>query len=365
MKSKELKRFLAGSAKSFETLQWLQNSFLPLVVRHLNETDSRRRLSLYGGDRIPENERNLTDSRNRISLILEYEFARVITKILTDANSHDLFCAYVVANRFPDLEIRNDKGKLGLRFEVKCLQSIAEEKSANLATLRKDIQPITDFIVVFLWDWTYKRTTTQWDRAPYVVDFYVFNASSLATLRDWYWLNRPPTNVGNGYQGFDLRYAVNCAQGKYNEEEGNFGKLLRLWQNDFPYRPPEDDLLLKTEGDYCAFKDHVVVHGFTTLAGQMLPALSGKAEIVEVQDGGRRIGFKSQDLGFFLSSRLGTSRGNVEKKLNVIMREDALSEVWVLRDKYQWQRYGLRHGRVELIRTGKKPKTIIADRHAD
>lgn len=44
-----------------------------------------------------------------------------------------------------------------MRIEVKCLQSMAEEKSANFDTLIKDINPQTDFVVVFLWEWDYKK----------------------------------------------------------------------------------------------------------------------------------------------------------------------------------------------------------------
>ena len=74
MNADALKTFLSGGAETLEALKWLQDEFLPAVVERLNQTDSRKRLALYGGDRIPENERNLTDFRNRISLIIEFYF---------------------------------------------------------------------------------------------------------------------------------------------------------------------------------------------------------------------------------------------------------------------------------------------------
>ena len=62
--------------------------------------------------------------------------------ILKDTNIADLFCAHMSwPIAFLTWKFENDKGERGLRFEVKCLQSTAEEKSANFATLRKDIQP--------------------------------------------------------------------------------------------------------------------------------------------------------------------------------------------------------------------------------
>jgi hypothetical protein len=190
----EVREFLSGQREPIETLDWLQGTFLPEVQSSLNSPDVRRRIGLYSGERIPENERNLTDVRNRVSLIVEYELARIATQILSEAGAQELFWSYVVANRFPDLEVRNSQGKRGLRIEVKCLQSVAEEKSANFDTLRKDVHPQTDFLVVFLWEWKHDATTILWDRAPSIEKVYVFHAATLALLRDRYWLNSPPRN---------------------------------------------------------------------------------------------------------------------------------------------------------------------------
>ena len=360
MNSLHLHKFLSGCAHTLDILNWLEKEFLPTVVSQLNGAGSRKRLALYGGDRIPENERNLTDSRNRVSLIIEYEFARIISMILESAEIYDLFCAYVVANRFPDLEIRDNQGKLGLRFEVKCLQSIAEEKSANFATLRKDIKPNTDYIVVFLWEWSYERREVHWDRAPCVLDAYVFNASSLATLRDWYWLNRPPNNLDGGYQGFDIRYAVNCSGGKFNEEEGNFGKLLRLWNSKFKYRPTAGPLLLKTERDYDEFKKGVVVSGFRTLAYHILPKLSGECVVSSIEVGTQKLGYKNGDLGFLLASKVRKFGQLVN-----IMGDHGLNFIWVFRDNYKWQKYRRSSYSIKKIAEGKKPKTIILNHEGD
>ncbi len=352
--SAPLTAFLSGDAESLDTLVWLQDEFLPSVVRRLNDSDSRKRLALYGGDRIPENERNLTDFRNRISLIVEYEFARAITEVLDVAGVDDQFCAYVVANRFPDLEIRSDEGERGLRFEVKCLQSTAEEKSANFSTLGKDIQPFTDFVIVFLWDWWDERTGIQWDRAPIILDNFVFNASSLAMLRDWYWLNRPPSNLGGGYQGIDIRYPVNCGRGAYNEEEGNFCNLLRLWQRDFQHRPPNSELLRKTENDYLDFKDTVVIRGFEILANQLLPTLSGRPIVTQMLERETVVGFKSGDVGFVAASRI-----NGQPDFRRIMRRNELVNAWLLQHKYQWRHFRDIGGNIVQISEGKKPKFIL------
>lgn len=298
LEPQDMQRFLSSEANPLDTIDWLQNAFLPEVVTILNTTNTRRRLGIYAGEKIPENERNLTDVRNRVSLIVEYELASITSQLLEVYNVPNLFCSYVVANRFPDLEIRQFTGARGLRFEVKCLQTIAEEKSANFDTIRKDIHPQTDFVVVFLWEWQYDPTDVTWDRAVFVHRAYVFHAASLALIRDWYWLNRPPNDLGDGLQGFDLRYAINCRNGRYNEEEGNYGKLLRIWQEGFAYAPPMSPMLSRTIADYLNFKTGAISAGFDSLAHLFLPGLSGQAAVEPVTLGEKRIGWTAGDVCF-------------------------------------------------------------------
>lgn len=354
MNNSELKAFLSGTQNEISTLSWLQETFMPLVVSRLNDTSSRKRLALYGGDRIPENERNLTDFRNRISLIIEYEFARVITSILEEYGASEMFCSYVVANRFPDLEMRNSDGSRGLRFEVKCLQSTAEEKSANFSTLRKDLMPTTDYLTVFLWDWNDDNFSIGWDRAPNILESYVFNASALATLRDWYWLNKPPSTLGSGYQGFDIRYAVNCVNSHYNEEEGNLGKLLRIWKQDLDHVPPKDPLLLATETNYLVFKEEVVVKGFEVLAKKILPLASGKNNISDARYDGSKIGKVSGNCAFFRASQINGTR-----KIQQAMNKLGVTIAWILQDKYQWKEYRVESNEFLEVCRGRKPKGIV------
>lgn len=353
MNAVELESYLSGRMAELDTANWLKETFMPLVVAGLNDSDSRKRLALYGGDRIPENERNLTDFRNRISLIFEYEFARIVTAILKEYDVERLFCSYVVANRFPDLEIRSIEGVRGLRFEVKCLQSTAEEKSANFSTLRKDIMPTTDFLSVFLWDWSEEQISVQWDRAPLVLESYTFNASALATLRDWYWLNKPPSDLGAGYQGFDIRYAVNCVNSVYNEEEGNLGKLLRIWKRDLEYFPPSDVILDVTESDYLGFKEEVIERGFEVLAKKFLPILSNTSRVMNAIYSGKYVGKVSGACAFFLSSKL-----NGRRDIQKAMGELGVTEAWVLQDKYQWRRFRRDANGFVVVSSGKKPKQI-------
>ncbi len=354
MEAVELREYLSGTREPLATLLWLRDTFLPAVINELNTTDVRRRLGIYAGERIPENERNLTDVRNRVSLIIEYEMARIATRILEHAEVLDLFLSYVVANRFPDLEVRHDSARRGLRIEVKCLQTLAEEKSANFDTLRKDIHPRTDFLVVFLWEWRYDPSTVTWDRAPQIIKAYVFHAASLAHLRDWYWLNRPPANLGDGLQSYDLRYAVNCSNGVYNEEEGNYGKLLRIWQEGFRYRPKPTELIEQTISDYLVFKTEVITSGLDTLANKFLPIVSSDPVITPITYNDVRVGWKTRSTAFLLGSYI--SRKD-EKRAILLLASTPV--VYVFTDKYAWVEYQHDNGELTEIRRGKKPKYLV------
>jgi hypothetical protein len=356
MSVKELRSNLLGQEAPASILDWLQGRFLPVLVGELNTLGARRRLGIYGGEKIPENERNLTDVRNRVSLIIEYETARIASQLLEDAGEEELFVSYVVANRFPDLEVRTVEGQRGLRFEVKCLQSIAEEKSANFDTLKKDIHPRTDFLLVYLWEWEYDSAEVAWDRAPRILKVFCFNAFAIAQLRDWYWLNQPPGDLGDGLQGFDLRYAVNCRNGRYNEEEGNYGKLLRIWTDQFPYQPDWTPLLKRTEQDYLVFKSHVVRAGFDTLSQRLLVNFAGAKEVAPITVEGAQVGWRAGASAFLLSARLG-GKGRREG----LFKDLGLKRVVLFSDKYAWAEYAVdADGAAVEVRRGTKPKQFIS-----
>ena len=353
MDAQTIRDVLSGGHNPKTTLDFLTVEFIPAVVNTLNEPRTRRRMALYGGDRIPENERNLTDVRNRMSLLIEYKLAWVGNDLLEAHGIHDLFWTNVVANRFPDLELRDHRGRRGVRVEVKCLQAIAEEKSANFDTLKKDLNPHTDYIVVFIWDWFKDQAAIGWDRAPRILRAFVFHASSLAELRDYKWLETAPTDLGNGFQGFDLRYAVNCRAGKYNEEEGNYGKLLRIWNDEVVYRPGFSDLLRATVDAYREFEDFSVWSGFAVLAPYLLAQLgAGEPEPIIVSD--KTVGYRTGAIAMIFKRRVPTAGEQRD-----VMRANRLTRVIILTDKYQWSDNRFTNGRLERLTDGKKPKHLV------
>lgn len=344
---------MAAQAAPAETLAFLADAFIPEVIRRLNDTGIRRRMALYGGDRIPENERNLTDVRNRMSLLIEYKLAWISNDIHRDHGIEDLFWTNVVANRFPDLEVRDLRGVRGIRVEVKCLQSIAEEKSANFDTLKKDLSPNTDYIVVFLWEWFRDQATVAWDRAPKILRGFVFHASSLAELRDYNWLSKPPGDLGNGYQGYDLRYAVNCRNGVYNEEEHNYGKLLRIWDDDVTYAPGLTPILRETIDVYREFEDYTVWSGFEVLAQHLLVQHGAGAVTPLIAAAGSTVGFRSANLGIIFKRRAVSTREQY-----AVAQTAALTRVIVMTDKYQWIDANVTRSSLERSAEGRKPKHL-------
>ncbi len=360
MERNEIYEMLTATNNAKDIAVWLRQSYFPEIVRRFNADDSRKRFGLYQNEEIPVNERNLTDVRTRMGVLIEFELARISNELLPEVGINDIFWSYVVANRFPDLEVRNNSGDRQLRLEVKCLQCIAEEKSANFDTLKKDIDPLTDFVVVCLWDWSKKASDTcNWDSVPMIYKVYVFHAYSLTMLRDTYWLNNPPKNLGNGFQGFDVRYAVTCSNGVYSKEQGNYGKLTRIWKEGFEYRPGETDELIDTEQEYLAFQKEIIFEGFKILANNQLSELSGdnNISVEEVYWSGTHVGYKADGYVYILSSKIGSRA--VQQKLLAIATENHVQVIVSMTDKYRSTAYSVRRNELRQLAGNEKPKNIV------
>ncbi len=354
MNRNELRSMLCAAPEPVTIARWLRNHYFPEIIARFNHAESRKRFGLYQGERIPANERNLTDVRTRMGVLIEFELARISNELLPEYGIDDVFWSYVVANRFPDLEIRRNNGDRLLRLEIKCLQCVAEEKSANFDTLLKDINPKTDFVVVCLWDWaTTPSDTYSWDCVPTIYKTYVFHAYSLAALRDTYWLNRPPANLGAGYQGFDVRYAVTCGNGVYSKEQGNYGKLTRIWKSGFEYRPADSDVLLDTEAEYIAFQKEIIETGFEIVAVRQLKQL-GADHVESIAADGSTIGYQAGAAAYVLS------RAIAPQHISDFARLHHVSIVVSMTEKYRSSVYVIHPGGVSKILENGKPKNVIA-----
>ena len=190
---------------------------------------------------------------------------------------------YVIANRFPDLAIRGRSGEIGLRFEVKAIQSVSEETAANFDAILKDLRKGSDYVVVLLWEW--RDNPDGSSKYPHIEGCFVFDAYHLAQMRDCSWLNRPPPQLGNGRQGFDLCYGVNCRAGAFNKEEGNFGKLMRIFRADFEKYLPNEVRQGSTLKEYDRFCHQVLLKGLKTVAVDIANQFPGDKKISCYVDG--------------------------------------------------------------------------------
>lgn len=259
---------LDGSVVDAEViLRFLRQTLFPAAIARLNSDTLPVEFGLYDCDVVPTNQRNLTDVRTRMGVLLEYELAKAINALLPTAVRAKLSLTYVIANKFPDLAFRGRDGSIGVRFEVKAIQAIAEEKSANFDTLVKDIRRGTDFVIVLVWEWC--RSDTCASKYPCVRHCAVLDAYQLAQMRDCYWLNCPPSNVGTARQGFDLCFGVNCRASQFNREEGNYGKLMRIFDRDFEQYLPEDTRRCSTLMSYYKFRDETIRLGLEHIGGEI------------------------------------------------------------------------------------------------
>ena len=352
MDKEELIKILHATESPDKIAKWLRKQYFPEIMNRYNLEASRKRFGLYRNEQIPSNERNLTDVRTRMGVLIEFELARLSNEILPELGIEDVFWSYVVANRFPDLEIRENNGNRLLRLEIKCLQCIAEEKSANFDTLIKDINPNTDFVIVCLWDWDNGGNDNyQWDLAPKLFKMYVFHAYSLAQLRDTYWLNKPPADLGTGYQGFDVRYAVTCTDSVFSKEQGNYGKLTRIWKKDFAYRPVETPALLDTEAEYIKFQREIIRAGFEILAKKQLSELRN-GEISYIVYEGQNIGYAVEDVGYVMKAMR-------KSKVQEIALQNRLSILVSMTEKYRSTIYKMQPDSIDELAKNEKPKNVV------
>ena len=348
----QIQEALLGRLNPQSTLDFLKIELLPQVKDFLNHEEVRKLAAIYAGERVPENERNLTDVRNRMSLLIEHSIVDAVNSWIKGFNISDLWLSNVVANRFPDLEMRKITGEIGLRLEIKCLQSIAEEKSANFSTLKKDINPYLDYVVVVLWDWDNSNSQVAWDRAPKVLEIFVFHAASLATIRDYRWLNNPPANIGKGLQGFDLLVALTSKDGVYKEEEGNYGKLLRIWSRTSSPPSDADSLVKRTIDDYLIFEDVCVASGFVRLSELISDSRGFAISVNRESDSQKGFILDNSRSGYFLGRRL-----TIEEAQS-LAAELRLENFIFFTDKYSWKLFGKRDEEFLLEDSGAKPKNL-------
>ncbi len=308
-----------GTVKDTErVLAGLTKDLFPQALLILNDETLPVQFSLFVDDVVPTNQRNLTDVRTRMGVLLEYELGKAITHLLPEEARKKLSLTYVIANRFPDLAFRGFDGSIGARFEVKAIEAIADEKAANFDTLIKDIRKGTDFVVVMLWEWQKHHTRAL--RFPYVYNIYVMDAYQLAQMRDCKWLNTPPSDVGDGRQGYDLCFGVNCKEGDYNKEEGNYGKLMRIFEQSFERYLPQEVRKGTTLTTYYTFRADTIQFGLEVICNEV-------ADVFLRGENGTKRKLSSGLPVAFLAER-GSSRLLIAGDMRMVRKREGVELMW-------------------------------------
>ena len=343
---------LSGTSKNPNAvLRYLEDHLIPNAVSLMNSETLPMVVPLFPEDLLPTNQRNLTDVRTRIGVLLEYEFAKAVNNSLpVVASQQSLALTYVVANQFPDLAFRSNDGQIGIRFEVKAIQTVAEEKSANFSTLIKDIRKSTDFVVVFLWEWTQHQSRNM--KFPYIEEVFILDAYELAQMRDCRWLNSPPNNLQSARQGVDLTFAVNARLNSFNQEEGNFGKLMRIFDSNYESLLPKDVQLSQTLCTYYRFSVQAALLGLKHVGRQIA------AEAVRPQGSLRSIVSDELPIIFLVEQHgrrlvvIGDRSMPRAGQASQVMRQHDANWAIVLNEKFKWTAYNDRRERVD---SGTKP----------
>jgi hypothetical protein len=265
----DLKNLLLHPEQNWlESIHVFNTEILPKVLHQLNQSISLHQIAKLEEERLPENERNLTDARTRIGVLLEYSLAICLDSFLAPILGPGYLISFVVANKFPDLTLRDPDHRPLLRVEVKCIQTAAEEKSANLDALIRDIHPRHDLLCVLIWEWQQACRGQSAIEYPHVHRGYVFDAYTISKVRDWGWLNEPKAGKTND---IDITSAVVCQDNRWKKEEKNLGKLMRIADRRALGRPPLEHLAgAVSVADYLTFKAYVTDLALRELLSRIL-----------------------------------------------------------------------------------------------
>lgn len=219
--------FSFGGAESLTARDFIL-ALLDRAVSRVNEGVSTTLTSRRSSERPPRDPRHLTDTRTRVSTLLEYSVAYEMNNVLGE-EGHGYSISTVLWNVFPDLIVRDEYRENVVGLEVKALHTAAEEKSANLETSVQVIRSEQDYVVILVWGWMVGEVKGTSITYPHIHAYGVFNAWLLAKIRDYGWLWNQNARV----KGIDLcTPIIDGADGKYKAEEGNLGKLMRIAMPD-------------------------------------------------------------------------------------------------------------------------------------
>ncbi len=234
------------------------------AVERINQGVSKTLTARLASETPPLDPRHLTDTRTRVSTLLEYALAYELNHLLIEEGEGRSASA-VLWNVFPDLIIRDARRAPFIGLEVKALHTAAEEKSANLSTPLHVIKRGTDFVVIIIWAWRRETIDGVSITYPHIHAAELFDAYLLAQTRDYTWLY----NQGNRIEGIDISTPLITPEeqpkgDRFKAEEGNMGKLMRIaFEAELPVGTPGLAAMQAEAELYERFKTRTLALGLT------------------------------------------------------------------------------------------------------
>ena len=254
------------------------SEILSVAINNINQGISKKITIRKSDETPPRDTRHLTDTRTRVSTLLEYSLTYEVNKIFSERESQNSLST-VLWNVFPDLIIRNGNMENIAGLEVKALDLAAEEKSANLHTPISYIRKGKDFLVILSWGWVREVTDNYDIYYPHVYDVGIFDAWLIAKIRDTTWL----INNNERCKGFDINTPIisdSSASDSFKAEEGNLGKVMRIKMSDATSNNVSyyDEMVAEAE-EYNQFTNLVLGRSIVETAREVINFLDSEVNI--------------------------------------------------------------------------------------
>lgn len=350
-----------------EIVKLFNNEILPKGVERVNEGVFKLMSAKLPSEQLPTNQRNLTDARTRIGTLLEYTLAVEVNHLLKNEYKLEAYdVGFVLANQYPDLVIRNENHEAVIRLEVKSIQGISEEKSANFDALVRNVRQNADLLCIMLWEWeTIKEKKVLVD-FPKIHKVYAFNAHDITRIRDEGWLGNITNDIGMKLVDISGVYVPSNVDGQvvYKEEEGNLGKLLRIDTESQTVKELQGNY---TTVDYTSFKKQVVLFGLIQVSMNCLKSFGSDEEPLSLVN---ESDFSSDQANLLYyayrsidDTHLLIIGGNRQKKAQIKELSKSIADIYetktlkvlVFNDKFKWDFYSY-DGSLKKDKDGNKPE---------
>lgn len=365
-----LSELIAEKESNFEEIvRKFNDEILPKAAERVNEGPFKLMSAKLPSEKLPTNQRNLTDARTRIGTLLEYTLAVEVNNLLKEEYDLENFdVGFVLANQYPDLVIRNDIHEAVIRLEVKSIQGVSEEKSANFDALIRNIKKNSDLICVMLWEWENTNEKAVLVDYPKIHRVYAFDAHDVARLRDEGWLGSVKNSIGTKLIDVSGVYVPSMQGGRviFKEEEGNLGKLLRINSSSETVRELEG---VYTTSDYTLFKKQVALFGLMQVTKNCLEYFNGESEFLvdDSQFNPNEINLLSYAYRDLDGTHLLILGGNRQKKAKIMELAQSFADrentqelkVLVFSEKFKWDLHNY-NGSLDRHSGGTKPESAYS-----